>query len=523
MAPTVTLHFKGDTDRLRQSVSAAKDEVNNFKTSTMGSLGAVALGFGALAGAAASAGVIAGAALVSVPAGFMGIGIAAAAQSEKVKASFTSMSDHIGKRVQEMNKPMEGVLIGLMDRAKQKFDEVSPSLQGLFDKAAPMVDTLGNSIINFVANAMPGFDSAMRGAQPVIDQIAIGIENMSPAFNEFFAIMEANGPQIADSFKKLFEVINWLIPKVAEVLAWLMQYSHIIVPLALTVAGFAVAMKALSTAISFAAGVMQVIRIAILGWKAAQALLNIVMMANPFTLIVIAIIALVAIIIYAWNNCETFRNIVKDVWAKIKEYFNSGVEKVKSAINWFQNIPKYIDRYLKIAQAYIGLWITIIGNYFRELPGKIMSALGNLGSTLYNSGVSLVRGFWDGIRATWDWLVGQVKGLMGGLRNLWPFSPAKDGPFSGRGYVTYSGKALMTDFGKGIISGADSARRAAENALGTVSPAFTMDVAAGMRPGNVGSGGSVTNVYVQGSIRSDKDLVKIIRDEAFNGGFRGAF
>lgn len=36
------------------------------------------------------------------------------------------------------------------------------------------------------------------------------------------------------------------------------------------------------------------------------------------------------------------------------------------------------------------------------------------------------------------------------------------------------------------------------------------------------NGGPVINIYVAGSIRSDRDLVKLIRDEFVNGGFRGA-
>ncbi|GAA2209312.1 hypothetical protein GCM10009850_047700 [Nonomuraea monospora] len=38
-----------------------------------------------------------------------------------------------------------------------------------------------------------------------------------------------------------------------------------------------------------------------------------------------------------------------------------------------------------------------------------------------------------------------------------------------------------------------------------------------------GSGGGVTvNLYVQGSIRSDRELISLVRDEILNGGFRGA-
>lgn len=39
--------------------------------------------------------------------------------------------------------------------------------------------------------------------------------------------------------------------------------------------------------------------------------------------------------------------------------------------------------------------------------------------------------------------------------------------------------------------------------------------------GSGGAGGVTVNMYVQGSIRSDRDLIRMIRDEFINGGFRG--
>jgi hypothetical protein len=45
-------------------------------------------------------------------------------------------------------------------------------------------------------------------------------------------------------------------------------------------------------------------------WSIAQGFLNVVMSANPIALVVIAIAALVAGIIYAYNNCKEFRQVV---------------------------------------------------------------------------------------------------------------------------------------------------------------------------------------------------------------------
>src|SRR5690606_4106744 len=72
---------------------------------------------------------------------------------------------------------------------------------------------------------------------------------------------------------------------------------------------------------------------------------------------------------------------------------------------------------------------------------------------LWNSGVSLISGFWNGITSRWNQLVSWVSSAMSSLRSYFPFSPAKKGPFSGRGYVTYSGKALTSDFAASLAAG----------------------------------------------------------------------
>lgn len=54
-------------------------------------------------------------------------------------------------------------------------------------------------------------------------------------------------------------------------------------------------------------------------WSAVQKVLNVILTANPIGLIVVAIGALVAGVIAAYNNCETFREICDAVWGVIKD------------------------------------------------------------------------------------------------------------------------------------------------------------------------------------------------------------
>jgi hypothetical protein len=89
-------------------------------------------------------------------------------------------------------------------------------------------------------------------------------------------------------------------------------------------------------------------------------------------------------------------------------------------------------------------------SWVRGLPGRARSALGNLGGLLRSAGQALIRGFINGITSMLGSVRSAASEVVSAARNFFPFSPAKEGPFSGRGYTTYSGRALATDFGRGI-------------------------------------------------------------------------
>ncbi|MEV7907617.1 hypothetical protein, partial [Streptomyces anulatus] len=52
--------------------------------------------------------------------------------------------------------------------------------------------------------------------------------------------------------------------------------------------------------------------------------------------------------------------------------------------------------------------------------------------------------------------------ILGRIRDLFPFSPAKEGPFSGRGWTLFSGMSLAEGFADGMTRGAGLVRSAAE-------------------------------------------------------------
>ena len=64
-------------------------------------------------------------------------------------------------------------------------------------------------------------------------------------------------------------------------------------------------------------------------WSKAQGVLNAIMSANPIALVVMAIGALIAIVVVAYNKCDWFRNAVNAMFNGIKTGFTA-------VVNWFK-------------------------------------------------------------------------------------------------------------------------------------------------------------------------------------------
>lgn len=104
-----------------------------------------------------------------------------------------------------------------------------------------------------------------------------------------------------------------------------------------------------------------------------------------------------------------------------------------------------------------------------QLPGQAQAALGDLSGALYPSGQSLVQGFINGMDSKAGAVAAAASRIAAAARDYFPFSPAKKGPFSGRGYTTFSGAALVDGFVQGINSQISGVRAAAEKVTSAAS------------------------------------------------------
>ena len=105
---------------------------------------------------------------------------------------------------------------------------------------------------------------------------------------------------------------------------------------------------------------------------AATKVLNAVMKANPIGLIILAITALVTAVMAMVKNWESVGAFFKNLWAGIKNTFNSAVEGIKKIM---------------------GNLVTSAINKLKELPQKVVSIGGDL-----------ISGLWKGVQDKLNWL-----------------------------------------------------------------------------------------------------------------------
>ena len=138
---------------------------------------------------------------------------------------------------------------------------------------------------------------------------------------------------------RLRDFAVWLTPiieKAGELAGTLSKNKDFLVPFVATLATGVV--------------VFQAVTLAIKAWAAVQAVLNVVLTANPIGLVIVAVAALVAGVIYAYKHSEKFREILQGAFQGIQKAAQTFAPLVRAAIGvviaafslWWNNFAKPI-------------------------------------------------------------------------------------------------------------------------------------------------------------------------------------
>lgn len=136
----------------------------------------------------------------------------------------------------------------------------------------------------------------------------------------------------------LLPILEKLAPRLVELATFVKNNTDLIVKLGAAIAGAAAIIVGLNAAITAYKAVQTAAQIATVAWTVAQYALNVALTANPIGIVVVAIAALVAALVIAYNRSETFRKIVDTLFAAIKEFTQAALKPFIE--NWDTIGPK---------------------------------------------------------------------------------------------------------------------------------------------------------------------------------------
>jgi len=182
-----------------------------------------------------------------------------------------------------------------------------------------------------------------------------------------------------------------------------------------------------------------------------------------------------------------FMQIVKDVMGPIKDIIAGAIEYITGVIDAFTGLitgdwGRFWDGIQEMAKGAVDILggiieagLDLVIDFFINLPLEIIGAMGDTGKMLADAGRKIVQGLIDGIKSMIGAAGNAIKGVVDNIRSFLPFSPAKQGPFSGRGYTLYSGRALIEDWALGMQQAAPSAIAAIEDVMGRTQTAMDLE------------------------------------------------
>ena len=227
------------------------------------------------------------------------------------------------------------------------------------------------------------------------------VKNVVMAINNKIKELNDNG-----TFKRWGENINKVIGIVKNLGATFIKYKGIIIPIIAGIASAFGAFKGINIAIK-----------AIAKFKAVLAGLNIVI--SPIGMIAIAIGAVVAALIYAYQHSETFRNIVNSAVEAVKEKFETFRDRVQMCLGAIQQFLESHKEEVSSVKEFVSGVIELMIN----ILGTCVSTMGSMLTGLIDviiGVVDMVRGIFEGDWGTvWEGFKEVVKGAIEIVEGWW--------------------------------------------------------------------------------------------------------
>lgn len=342
-------------------------------------------------------------------------------------------------------------------------------------------------MMNAVGSALSALGQAFAN---IATEIAPGLQGLNDA--------GGIGTSVGDAFNGAAGVVKMVADKLTEFGDWVSANAEPIAGALVAIGGGFAAFKVASV-VSTVTSALQGFSFATTAAEIAQWALNVAMNANPIMIVVTAIGALVAALVWFFTQTETGRQL----WSRFTAFLGSCVDGI---VGFFQALPGKIGGFFQsAAQFATDKWNAVV-DWFRGLPGRITGAIGNVGNLLYNAGASIISGFLDGLKSMWNSVTGWISGIGDWIKEH------KGPPEYDAVMLVNNGRLIMQGFARGLRSGFDADVRRTISRINGRMGGLSLD--AGVN-GGAGMGGTVVNVTFNAPVDREgvaREIRKILRD-----------
>ncbi|UOR02058.1 hypothetical protein MUN77_01620 [Leucobacter allii] len=190
----------------------------------------------------------------------------------------------------------------------------------------------------------------------------------------------------------------------------------------------------------------------------------------------------------ASEQIEDLKGVFDSVVSWISEFNSRIAIGLAVAISWFAQFPSRVQQVFATASTWLvsrGIEImngfrsgtesgfAVVITFLAGIPSRVGAFFAGAGSWLVASGAALLNGFAAGVERAVGEVVARISSAIAKVRSLFPNSPAKIGPFSGRGWVSYSGLAVGETFGDNIAASLEASRRRISRSMSGLRGEFT--------------------------------------------------
>lgn len=355
---------------------------------------------------------------------------------------------------------LRGIYDALPTEVQQKVDEIALQFEG--SGLAESISGFLGTIADFGARAADGigqlaskFDafSYMEGQAAVLDTVGAFLDSIADTAGEYLVpALEF----LVDRFEEMFAAVGevWvLLEPIASFLGEVL------------VTALVALVDVISAIIAVVTGIIEAITAVVEFFMAAPASIQ------AFVTSVAGFIGQLPGIVGGFL-ASVIGTVAGWVGSMVSSAASAGSGFISSVVGFLSQLPGNVAGFLSSVIGAVAGWAGQMASQAAQAASSFGSSLidglyGIVGSAM-SAGQAIVQGVIDGIMGMIGSAGAAIGSVVDTIASYLPHSPAKRGPFSGKGWTPYSGKAIVQGLAEGIEAAGDTPTEAMEGVMGRV-------------------------------------------------------